>query len=254
MGGEKQCPYNPGRCPAGSPPRGRGKEEAGAPWRWLMRITPAWAGKSAAKRHRSHGKRDHPRVGGEKGLSRMWTRSTRGSPPRGRGKEAAISTARAQTGITPAWAGKSRCLAVVSCDAWDHPRVGGEKCGPVSGPQLRQGSPPRGRGKGLGFPALSSLLGITPAWAGKRRQTSGPSEGRWDHPRVGGEKRPSSQGLRALRGSPPRGRGKVIKHLVQQFHGRITPAWAGKSAEYRLNISKDRDHPRVGGEKTKKIP
>ena len=35
---------------------------------------------------------------------------------------------------------------------------------------------------------------------------------------------------------------------------RITPAWAGKSMFCRLDSWPERDHPRVGGEKTKKIP
>ena len=34
----------------------------------------------------------------------------------------------------------------------------------------------------------------------------------------------------------------------------ITPAWAGKSVHVDVRAAKSRDHPRVGGEKTKKIP
>lgn len=48
VGGEKPRPYNPGRCPAGSPPHGRGKAD---PRRHRTRqagITPAWAGKNPA--------------------------------------------------------------------------------------------------------------------------------------------------------------------------------------------------------------
>ena len=35
---------------------------------------------------------------------------------------------------------------------------------------------------------------------------------------------------------------------------RITPAWAGKSVFALLSAGLYEDHPRVGGEKTKKIP
>ena len=35
---------------------------------------------------------------------------------------------------------------------------------------------------------------------------------------------------------------------------RITPAWAGKSNPAPLPTGPPPDHPRVGGEKTKKIP
>ena len=51
---------------------------------------------------------------------------------------------------------------------------------------------------------------ITPAWAGKSDNSENQSSKKQDHPRVGGEKvdvRPLRPGGR---GSPPRGRGKVI--------------------------------------------
>ena len=35
---------------------------------------------------------------------------------------------------------------------------------------------------------------------------------------------------------------------------RITPAWAGKSIIFVISYPIFEDHPRVGGEKTKKIP
>ena len=55
-------------------------------------------------------------------------------------------------------------------------------------------------------------------------------------------------------GSPPRGRGKENPHRVTNPVGGITPAWAGKSPTVRKVSDKWEDHPRVGGEKTKKIP
>ena len=50
-------------------------------------------------------------------------------------------------------------------------------------------------------------------------------------------------------GSPPRGRGKAIAVSLFLRFGRITPAWAGKSPEFRLPYLQSEDHPRVGGEK-----
>ena len=75
-----------------------------------------------------------------------------------------------------------------------------------------------------------------------------------DHPRVGGEKfTGTSDDLSAL-GSPPRGRGKEHKNTSSKLRVRITPAWAGKSAiSFSVGVCYE-DHPRVGGEKTKKIP
>ena len=53
---------------------------------WFFFVSPAYAGKSIPSDEFGNEDEDHPRVCGEKGLSRLWTRSTRGSPPRMRGK------------------------------------------------------------------------------------------------------------------------------------------------------------------------
>ena len=50
----------------GSPPRRRGKEVADEGIGGIIRITPAWAGKSHAALFALGFNRDHPRVGGEK--------------------------------------------------------------------------------------------------------------------------------------------------------------------------------------------
>ena len=92
-----------------------------------MRITPAWAGKSAAALAPAGGRKDHPRVGGEKlsaafqiitlpgspprGRGKAYSTEVGdvvpGSPPRGRGKVKAAAGHGLVMGITPAWAGKS---------------------------------------------------------------------------------------------------------------------------------------------------
>ena len=51
------------------------------------------------------------------------------------------------------------------------------------------------------------------------------------------------------KGSPPRGRGKVTFTGALKCSLRITPAWAGKSLNFALNVDWFGDHPRVGGEK-----
>ena len=56
------------------------------------------------------------------------------------------------------------------------------------------------------------------------------------------------------KGSPPRVRGKEIWNEYFRDENGITPACAGKSYEKRLFLSGSWDHPRVCGEKTKKIP
>ena len=71
----------------------------------------------------------------------------------------------------------------------------------------------------------------------------------WDHPRVGGEKVAVCFTQNRVKGSPPRGRGKVSTCCCASIGGRITPAWAGKSSALAFSSSASRDHPRVGGEK-----
>ena len=57
-----------------------------------------------------------------------------------------------------------------------------------------------------------------------------------------------------FRGSPPhvRGKGKLMTGTVPSVG--ITPACAGKSSKDSESYFKGQDHPRMCGEKTKKIP
>lgn len=70
----------------GSPPRRRGKEVADEGIGGIIRITPAWAGKSQGHRADRGAEQDHPRMGGEKGSTSVVLPMTLGSPPRRRGK------------------------------------------------------------------------------------------------------------------------------------------------------------------------
>ena len=110
------------------------------------------------------------------------------------------------------------------------------------------------RGKGSISHSFQLFFGITPAYAGKRHtRWSRKSSGR-DHPRLCGEKiRPQFNHFPNA-GSPPpmRGKGKVCC-LKNSCNG-ITPAYAGKSAVNESETTETEDHPRLCGEKTKKIP
>ena len=188
-------------------------------------------------------------MGGEKHRQGTAPRAGPGSPPRGRGKGIKPCYHRVAMGITPAWAGKSCQSAAESAPGWDHPRVGGEKRLECFKETARQGSPPRGRGKGGISGDCFFLPRITPAWAGKRLIKHLVQQLHGDHPRVGGEKSLWNSVQQAQRGSPPRGRGKVCIATGLRVSDGITPAWAGKSCLYVLSKSSVRDHPRVGGEK-----
>ena len=90
------------------------------------------------------------------------------------------------------------------------------------------------RGKAKIPSRWEGVNGITPAYAGKRSQAI-------------------STGKRN-RGSPPpmRGKGRVVD--VMKNGERITPAYAGKSSDMPAGTPPEEDHPRLCGEKTKKIP
>ena len=188
MGGEKKDNPDEWSEVQGSPPRGRGK----VAYKWLLvtftGITPAWAGKrqKLAVCRVSHG--DHPRVGGEKGKAGALLFRQIGSPPRGRGKETRPLLCRFSSGITPAWAGKSRPVSPPHRPHRDHPRMGGEKRQALSAAHGSAGSPPRGRGKIHGVACHIDAVGITPAWAGKRASMTPTATTTPDHPRMGGEK------------------------------------------------------------------
>ena len=112
-----------------------------------------------------------------------------------------------------------------------------------------QGSPPHGRGKDAEFVVTVAGGGITPAWAGKSRTSTGSCHFWEDHPRMGGEKPVAMHSLTTKAGSPPRGRGKGWPPPPLGLSPRITPAWAGKSTALIPGLACARDHPRVGGEK-----
>ena len=132
------------------------------------RITPAYAGKSRARKAAVAVRRDHPRVCEEKLAARRCSASILGSLPHMRGKGNFHVVTHTKVGITPAYAGKSQFN-------WMKKAEGG-------------GSPPRMRGKACIMQIISALIGITPAYAGKSRKVFQIDCRTGDHPRVCGEK------------------------------------------------------------------
>ena len=165
---------------------------------------------------------------GEKSTPSMRLESTRGSPPRMRGKVAQQSVSTIQQGITPAYAGKSDSRKGEKGEKRDHPRVCGEKFTGVILMDNGEGSPPRMRGKAYlpGGPRRSRW--ITPAYARKRMFFTPRAPGFRDHPRVCGEKASCQAWRRSGGGSPPRMRGKGYFGRGSARRCGITPAYAGK--------------------------
>ena len=136
-----------------------------------------------------------------------------------------ISTTR----ITPADAGKTRQQKTAPPAGQDHPRGCGENFHFVSPSVFFEGSPPRMRGKLYVVNETSANVGITPADAGKTLQIITFYPRKQDHPRGCGENRITQKDKWTVKGSPPRMRGKRATPTAPIYHGRITPADAGKT-------------------------
>ena len=87
------------------------------------------------------------------------------------------------------------------------------------------------RGKGRCTSASLVSKGITPAYAGKSPALRPEFATEQDHPRLCGEKKNVRSIERKVIGSPPPMRGKVYVNGLKLIPNRITPAYAGKSAE-----------------------
>ena len=111
-----------------------------------------------------------------------------GSPPRMRGKVSGQRRFYGKAGITPAYAGKSVSLNVLTPVFRDHPRVCGEKPTVPAVGTVFAGSPPRMRGKDFSHLGDVGQNRITPAYAGKSLPKRNEHHETRDHPRVCGEK------------------------------------------------------------------
>ena len=172
MGGENTIEAEGDLTARGSSPRGRGKLLLGIVALRIVRLIPAWAGKTSPGACRSSPRPAHPRVGGENTSGKHLWGTWLGSSPRGRGKLGVTVRNEGGERLIPAWAGKTSHIADPSAACAAHPRVGGENAWIDVVPSFRGGSSPRGRGKRVPRGARQGPLRLIPARAGK---TIGPS-------------------------------------------------------------------------------
>ena len=166
--GEKALDVFENNYLSGSPPHARGKALSGSRKGQSTGITPARAGK----------RNNLPLSASPRG----------GSPPHARGKDSGGLPAQPQYRITPARAGKSFPGVCSRPESRDHPRTRGEKWANAPEISVSKGSPPHARGKAKLISLWLSLLGITPARAGKSGANGCAGVGAGDHPRTRGEK------------------------------------------------------------------
>ena len=214
----------------------------------IVRLIPAWAGKTSPGACRSSPRPAHPRVGGENTSGKHLWGTWLGSSPRGRGKLGVTVRNEGGERLIPAWAGKTSHIAYPSAACAAHPRVGGENAWIDVVPSFRGGSSPRGRGKLRRHTRRKAPTRLIPAWAGKTSSRDVMMPGSAAHPRVGGENGSARRRSVAGSGSSPRGRGKrlLMVHLLDLQ--RLIPAWAGKTPGAARRWMEPTAHPRVGGE------
>ena len=148
-----------------------------------------------------------------------------------RGKPASRDKQGSGRRITPAGAGKTRCLHQPAAVSTDHPRRCGENPVLHDFRAVSTGSPPQVRGKRGNRTEFATGAGITPAGAGKTLTVARSCLASADHPRRCGE---NSEHVSRLRRDEW-----------------ITPAGAGKTPRLKEIINKIQDHPRRCGENQK---
>ena len=153
---------------------------------------------------------------GEKFLTRASRRGKKGSPPRMRGKVSTDGLYPTFARITPAYAGKSSRNETCWHRPWNHPCVCGEKIEMPYELLLKEGSPPRMRGKDKFHTTIQRTVRITPACAGKSAYRRACDSLGWDHPRACGEKCAGALKNSLSTGSPPRMRGKERAYYLRK--------------------------------------
>ena len=189
MRGEKSfgclCVY----CGLGSPPLARGKGTARLFDVRSARITPACAGKRHQRAASSMGRRDHPRLRGEKFICAQLKTSRTGSPPLARGKGLHMCACRECERITPACAGKRQLKQQAESFAKGSPPLARGKVTAVGAGGGGKRITPACAGKSCFlWSNRAALHWITPACAGKSFASRESAALLRDHPRLRGEK------------------------------------------------------------------
>ena len=229
MGGEHTTEPVAVTAIVGSSPRGRGTHGREQARPRSVRVIPAWAGNTHARRSRPCRGSGHPRVGGEHFGRDCRAASAAGSSPRGRGTPSCHRDAGGGNRVIPAWAGNTPDDAKRNLHQAGHPRVGGEHSQIPARTLHGFGSSPRGRGTRMYRNALILLLRVIPAWAGNTADDQIHELCLTGHPRVGGEHRTMTAKTFIPGGSSPRGRGTRNATRLLFSESRVIPAWAGNT-------------------------
>ena len=119
---------------------------------------------------------------------------------------------------------------------------------------LFAGSPPPTRGTLKDAAGEELEFGITPAYAGNTYYFIIAFSSNRDHPRLRGEHLHIFSAFFYYSGSPPPTRGTLENGEISEGEYRITPAYAGNTECRHRQELYEKDHPRLRGEHTVKLP
>ena len=197
---------------------------------------------------------DHPRIRGEHRFCPTTSYGRQGSSPHPRGTPLCYTHSKQLSGIIPASAGNTASGKLRSPPPWDHPRIRGEHPDRAVRMVLILGSSPHPRGTPIVYRGATEKPRIIPASAGNTFVSEAFKCLMGDHPRIRGEHSVYDILFWFSRGSSPHPRGTPLSFSIVNDGDGIIPASAGNTPVYFSSAPSRRDHPRIRGEHTKKIP
>ena len=213
--------------PWGSSPLARGLRARPMGGIRAVRIIPARAGFTRARRRGSSRRRDHPRSRGVYRVTVYFDSGDSGSSPLARGLQCCHCTVAFEHGIIPARAGFTAQESGRKTEDADHPRSRGVYIVDGIVQSLRRGSSPLARGLRANPRLRAGARGIIPARAGFTEVGDRRKEPPWDHPRSRGVYARTEPSLHAVSGSSPLARGLLAADDASRSMRRIIPARAG---------------------------
>ena len=212
-----------------------------------VRIIPAHAGQTFARRRAACSGTDHPRTCGANRKMMCMVGFSFGSSPRMRGKPGRRPRSWRCYRIIPAHAGQTSISHAMTRHWTDHPRTCGANMLPLSPSWTSFGSSPHMRGKHVGVRGHRDGRRIIPAHAG---QTCCRLRGMYmypDHPRTCGANSFCVLVRVVSCGSSPHMRGKHGLRGIVRGELRIIPAHAGQTCCIFETARTWADHPRTCG-------
>ncbi len=233
----------------GSSPHARGTRGITLSTPQFLRIIPACAGNAELFAGQGFSEADHPRMRGERSITKCSMTVLSGSSPHARGTPYRLHLRRELRRIIPACAGNARKRWRHSSWTPDHPRMRGERRVDGVDHLATAGSSPHARGTRRDHHEPAREGRIIPACAGNATCGIWKRGRKSDHPRMRGERSLTTICLPVFGGSSPHARGTRDRDRDAAGQRRIIPACAGNASLGRQSRARRADHPRMRGER-----